>query len=359
MDALQNFERSGDRSTNLAEQIRSAKQIVFLVDRSERRLRAATRRLAAELAPGFAVASIKRRSGAGFADLIAECCASLDIAGNANPLSAFADFVSARMEEGHATALLFEGADAMTGDTLAKLAQLALLEENGERPLRVVLTGPPDLASRSDDLNLPPGSDGHAVVRLADSVSGAPSGALRLTVGGGIASAVVLAAVLAGRAPAPAPTPPLPAAVGVEQPAAISEGERDRPVRESHAATAAPALSELPEAPAKTGLAGLLARAERELSEGKLDSPESDNAFRTYQQIVLLAPDDPAGPHLLTVIRERIADQAREAEQREDADGGRRLRAASRTLEPEGSGLLPDTRPESQESTGSSAAPLR
>jgi hypothetical protein len=311
---LKNLTRPGERKVALADRIRSAEGLVLLPGRSARRMRIVLRRLAGALAPTCAVASIDCRNGAGFAELIAACCASLGIADDgAGPLPAFADFVSARMERGQATALLIEGSDALSGETLAKLAQLALLEEGGERPLRIVVTGASALAARSDGPKLALGGEAWAVTRVVDGV---PRGMLRLAVGGGLAAVAILASMLAGQGPAPPLSPPLPAAVSTEQ--AVSTQQA---VTTEQAVNEAPDAAPVPEEPPKTGAAALFARAQRELAEGKLDSPENDNAFRTYQQIVLLAPDDPAGPRLLSMIRERGLDQAREVELPGGRDG--------------------------------------
>jgi hypothetical protein len=72
--------------------------------------------------------------------------------------------------------------------------------------------------------------------------------------------------------------------------------------------------------------------------------PEDDNAFRTYQEIVILAPEDTAGPHLLSLIRESYLDRARDAEQQGDSDSALRFRDTARLLTPERAALFAASR---------------
>lgn len=69
----------------------------------------------------------------------------------------------------------------------------------------------------------------------------------------------------------------------------------------------------------------LVARADRQIAEKSLATPQGDNALETYQALAALAPNDPAGPQLLDRIKQTYLLWARAAEKHGQTEDARRL----------------------------------
>jgi hypothetical protein len=69
----------------------------------------------------------------------------------------------------------------------------------------------------------------------------------------------------------------------------------------------------------------LVARADRQIAEKSLATPQGDNALETYQELVALAPNDPAGPQLLDRIKQTYLLWARAAEKHGQTEDARHL----------------------------------
>ncbi len=310
--------------------------MVVLVGRPGLRTGLVLRSLAARLTADFTVVSVRSRPGCGLDELLDACTAAHQ--------RELADASSGERATGEkrATVILVEDGETLTDGTLAELARLAQLAKDRARPLRVVLAGSPELGPRVERLELPLGGMVHAETCRID---GAPVGSDQrrwlLAGAGGLIAAGFAALILTGES-----SPPRVSFEAVPQPASTPS-----PLQSSGAGKATKPLPTAPIAPAPSpaepagrDLASLLARAERQIAAGKLDAPEDDNAFRTYQEIVILAPEDTAGTHLLSLIRETYLDQAREAEQRGDSESALRFRDTARLLTPERAALIAQSR---------------
>jgi hypothetical protein len=69
----------------------------------------------------------------------------------------------------------------------------------------------------------------------------------------------------------------------------------------------------------------LVARADRQIAKKSLATPQGDNALETYQELVALAPNDPAGPQLLDRIKQTYLFWAHAAEKHGQTEDARRL----------------------------------
>jgi len=77
----------------------------------------------------------------------------------------------------------------------------------------------------------------------------------------------------------------------------------------------------------------LVARADRQIAQKSLATPPGDNALETYQQIVALDKNDPAGPQLLARIKQTYLLWARAAEKRGQPEDARRLTERAQSLD--------------------------
>jgi hypothetical protein len=313
--------------------------MVVLVGRPDPRMGLVLRSLAARLTADFTVVSVRSRPGSGLDELLDACTAA-----HQRELADAADASSGEHATGEkrATVILVEDGETLTDGTLAELARLAQLAKDRARPLRVVLAGSPELGPRVERLELPLGGMVHAETCRIDGASvGSDQRRWLLAGAGGLIAAGFAALILTGES-----SPPRVSFEAVPQPAStpspLHSSGAGKPTKRLPAAPIAPAPS--PTEPAGRDLASLLARAERQIAAGKLDAPEDDNAFRTYQEIVILAPEDTAGTHLLSLIRETYLDQAREAEQRGDSESALRFRDTARLLTPERAALIAQSR---------------
>jgi hypothetical protein len=297
-----------------------AEGLVVLVERPGPRMSLVLQTLAARLAPDFTVVSVRSRSGSGLDDLLDACTAA---------------YRQERASPKGATAILIEDGDTIADSVLTELARFARLAKDRAQKLRIVLTGSPELGPRAVRLELPLGGMVHAETCRVDEASGRPARRQWLLAGAGALIAAGFAAlILTGES--------VPSRVSLETPEAGIAAAPSATAAKLPETPAAPAVS--PAEPAGRNVASLLARAQRQIAAGRLDAPEDDNAFRTYQEIVILAPEDTAGPHLLSLIRESYLDQAHEAEQRGDSESALRFRDTARLLTPERAALFAASR---------------
>jgi hypothetical protein len=318
-----------------------AEGMVVLVDRPGRRMGLLLQVLAAKLTSEFIVVSVRSRPDSGLDDLL-----------DASAVAYRRDFTQISDEhpnENLATVILIEDGEVLADGTLQELARLALLAKDRKRPLRIVLTGSPELGPRVERLELSLGGMVHAqTCQIDDTTAGADRRPwLVAAAAGSVVAAGFAALILTGTTTPPQISPEAAGGgLAAEQPAAVplplSSPAVVEPLKPSPEAPIPPAAA--PGEPAGHDLADLVARAHRQLADGRLDEPQDDNAFRTYQEIVILAPEDTAGPHLLSLIRDAYLDRARDAEQHGDADRAGQLRDAARIVTPEHAALLAASR---------------
>ena len=316
-----------------------AEGMVVLVDQPGPRVRDLLQALAARLAADFTVVSVRSRLGSGLDDLLDACTAAYRHE-RATPSSH-----DKGAPRNTATVILIEDADTIADGVLAELARFARLAKDRAQKLRIVLAGSPELGPRALRLELPLGGMVHAETCRTDDAAGRAAKKWLLAGAGSLIAAGFAALILTGES--------APSRVSLETPAGGVAGRPSAaaPAQSPGGATAAKPSAEVPAAPAASpaeladrNLASLIARAQRQIAAGRLDTPEDDNAFRTYQEIVILAPEDTAGPHLLSLIRESYLDQARDAEQRGDSDSALRFRDTARLLTPERAALFAQSR---------------
>jgi hypothetical protein len=126
--------------------------------------------------------------------------------------------------------------------------------------------------------------------------------------------------------PAAEPNAPAPAAGATVTPEASSGPEQ--------AAAGSSAPDQAAEAPPTAdAIADLVARADRQIAQKSLATPPGDNALETYQQIVALDKNDPAGPQLLARIKQTYLLWARAAEKRGQPEDARRLTERAQSLD--------------------------
>jgi hypothetical protein len=320
--------------------IGQAEGMVVLVDQPGRRMGLLLQVLAAKLTSEFIVVSVRSRPESGLDDL-------LDASAVAYQRD-FTQIIDTRPDEISTTVILIEDGETLTDDTLRELARLALLAKDRQRPLRIVLTGSPELGPRIELLQLRLGGMVHAqTCQIDDAPAATSQRPWLLAATGGLIAAGFAALILTGKTTPPQISPEaagggLAAEQPADMPLPLSNPAAVTPLKPSPEAPIPPAAS--PGEPAGHDLAELMARAHRQIADGRLDEPQDDNAFRTYQEIVILAPEDTAGPHLLSLIRDAYLERARDAEQHGDADRAGQLRDAARVVTPEHAALLAASR---------------
>jgi hypothetical protein len=77
----------------------------------------------------------------------------------------------------------------------------------------------------------------------------------------------------------------------------------------------------------------LVARADRQIAQKSLTTPPGDNALETYQRIVALDKNNPAGPRLLARIKQTYLLWARAAETHGEPEAARRLTEQAQSLD--------------------------